>query len=101
MKLNIASVAILTIGVAVSPTAPPIASAQTTSLTGRWLLNRDASQFPARSVSRRTGSRKRAAERPTLVGVAADADAAANPAMEAAPIPPRWKATRTPSECAS
>ena len=46
MKLNIASVAILMIGVAVSPTAPPIGSAQTTSLTGRWLLNRDASQFP-------------------------------------------------------
>lgn len=51
MKLNIASVAILTIGVAVSPTAPrtlsaQITSAQMTSLAGRWMLNREASQFP-------------------------------------------------------
>jgi hypothetical protein len=50
MKLNIASVAILTIGVAVSPTAPrtvsaQITSAQIASLAGRWMLNREASQF--------------------------------------------------------
>ena len=50
MKLNIASVAILTIGVAVSPTAPRTVSAQITSgqiasLAGRWMLNREASQF--------------------------------------------------------
>src|SRR5262245_4939387 len=46
MKLNIASVAMLTIGVAVSPAAPRTVSAQMTSLAGRWMLNREASEFP-------------------------------------------------------
>lgn len=46
MKLNIGHAAIFAIALAVVAVGPGSASAQTTDLAGRWLLNRDASQFP-------------------------------------------------------
>jgi hypothetical protein len=46
MKLNIGNAAILTMTMAVGMVGPDTASAQTTNLAGRWILNREASQFP-------------------------------------------------------
>jgi hypothetical protein len=46
MKLNIAVAAILTTALAVGVVGPGTASAQTADLAGRWMLNREASEFP-------------------------------------------------------
>ena len=46
MKVNIARAAILTMTMVIGVVGTETASAQTTNLAGRWLLNRDASQFP-------------------------------------------------------
>jgi len=46
MKLNIGNAAILAMAMTVSVVGPDPASAQATNLAGRWLLNREASQFP-------------------------------------------------------
>ncbi len=46
MKLNIGNAAILTLALTLGVVGPDRASAQTTNLDGRWMLNREASQFP-------------------------------------------------------
>ena len=46
MKLNRGIVAILTLALAMGVVWPHRASAQTASLAGQWMLNREASQFP-------------------------------------------------------
>lgn len=46
MKLSIGNTAILAICLAVGVVGPDRASAQTANLAGRWMLNREASQFP-------------------------------------------------------
>src|SRR5262245_15748158 len=46
MNLNISNAAILTMAMLMGIVGPHTASAQTTNLAGRWILNREASQFP-------------------------------------------------------
>src|SRR5262245_55738201 len=45
MKLNIGNAAILTMAMVMGIVGPHTASAQTTNLAGRWILNREARQF--------------------------------------------------------
>jgi len=46
MKVNIGNAVILTLAMVMGIVGPHTASAQTTDLAGRWILNREASQFP-------------------------------------------------------
>jgi len=46
MRLNIGTAAVLTIALAACVGRPGTASAQTQNLAGKWILNREASQFP-------------------------------------------------------
>src|SRR5262245_59300613 len=46
MKVNIGNAVILTMAMVIGIVGPRTVSAQTTNLAGRWILNREASQFP-------------------------------------------------------